>query len=55
MSLLDDRTREWLAQTGFTVRDEAIWHMALTHGSTGETANYERLEWLGDRVLGLSI
>lgn len=55
MTALTDDTRAWLAATGFTVRDEAIWHMALTHGSTGESANYERLEWLGDRVLGLSI
>ena len=27
----------------------------LTHGSTGEARDYERLEFLGDRVLGLSI
>ena len=55
MSALPDDTRAWLAATGFTVRDEAMWRMALTHGSTGEADNYERLEWLGDRVLGLSI
>ena len=55
MNTLEPSTRAWLEQTGFTVRDEATWHMALTHGSTGEAANYERLEWLGDRVLGLSI
>ena len=28
---------------------------ALTHGSMGEPRNYERLEFLGDRVLGLVI
>ena len=55
MTALAPATREWLAQTGFTVHDEALWHAALTHGSTGEAVNYERLEWLGDRVLGLSI
>ncbi|GGD94978.1 ribonuclease 3 [Tsuneonella deserti] len=55
MSELDGKTREWLARTGFTVRNEARWRAALTHGSTGETENYERLEWLGDRVLGLAI
>ena len=55
LSPLADETRAWLAATGFTVRDEALWRMALTHGSTGEAVNYERLEWLGDRVLGLSI
>ena len=55
MSVLDPATRAWLAETGFTVRDEARWRAALTHGSMGEAVNYERLEWLGDRVLGLAI
>ncbi len=55
LTVLAPETREWLASTGFTVRDEQLWHAALTHGSTGEATNYERLEWLGDRVLGLSI
>lgn len=55
MSVLEPATREWLDRTGFTVRDEAMWKAALTHGSTGEPVNYERLEWLGDRVLGLSV
>ncbi|MGX7925783.1 ribonuclease III [Tsuneonella sp. HG094] len=53
--MLEPATREWLDRTGFTVRDEAMWKAALTHGSTGEPVNYERLEWLGDRVLGLSV
>lgn len=35
--------------------DEALWLEALTHGSTGHERNYERLEFLGDRVLGLVI
>ena len=35
--------------------DEALWLEALTHGSTGAARNYERLEFLGDRVLGLAI
>jgi ribonuclease-3 len=55
MSGLDPDTRAWLAETGFTVRDEARWRAALTHGSMGEAVNYERLEWLGDRVLGLAV
>ena len=55
MTVLEPATREWLDRTGFTVRDEAMWRAALTHGSTGEPVNYERLEWLGDRVLGLSV
>mgnify|MGYP000227025502 CR=1 FL=1 len=48
-------TRSWLESIGFAVRDEALWLEALTHGSTGAERNYERLEFLGDRVLGLSM
>ncbi|WP_374405327.1 ribonuclease III [Pelagerythrobacter sp.] len=55
MSALDPETKAWLADTGFTVRDEALWREALTHGSTGEARDYQRLEFLGDRVLGLAI
>lgn len=33
----------------------ALWHDALTHGSMGEARDYQRLEFLGDRVLGLAI
>ncbi|MGX7952256.1 ribonuclease III [Tsuneonella sp. HG249] len=55
MSVLPPATRAWLEATGFTVRDEAVFQAALTHGSTGDPENYERLEWLGDRVLGLSV
>jgi len=52
---LDQAARDWLAQHGFTVRNEAVWTEALTHGSTGEERDYQRLEFLGDRVLGLTI
>ncbi len=55
MSGLSPETRAWLQETGFTVRDEKLWQAALTHGSMGEREDYERLEFLGDRVLGLSI
>ena len=55
MSALDPDARDWLTHTGFTVQDEALWFAALTHGSMGETRDYERLEFLGDRVLGLAI
>ena len=41
--------------TGKEPGDPALWLEALTHGSTGAAANYERLEFLGDRVLGLGI
>lgn len=35
----------------FTRQD--LLQAAMTHASTGEDTNYERLEFLGDRVLGL--
>lgn len=52
---LSPATREWLEATGFAVTTEALWFEALTHGSTGDARDYDRLEFLGDRVLGLSI
>src|SRR5205085_3177947 len=55
LSALPAPTRAWLEALGFAVADEALWAEALTHGSTGEARDYERLEFLGDRVLGLSI
>ncbi|MFC3096298.1 ribonuclease III [Alteraurantiacibacter palmitatis] len=55
MSKLDPATRTWLEGLGFAIRNEAIWFEALTHGSTGDARDYERLEFLGDRVLGLVI
>lgn len=55
MSKLAPETREWLMDLGFAVADEALWLEALTHGSTGEKRDYQRLEFLGDRVLGLTI
>jgi ribonuclease-3 len=48
-------SRAWLDGLGFAVHDEALWVEALTHGSTGAARDYQRLEFLGDRVLGLSI
>ena len=35
--------------------DEALWLEALTHGSTGAARDYQRLEFLGDRALGMVI
>ncbi len=55
MQLTDD-TRAFIARhTGQEPADEALWLEALTHGSTGAKRDYERLEFLGDRVLGLAI
>ena len=48
-------SRAWLESLGFTVADEALWLEALTHGSADTAYDYQRLEFLGDRVLGLSV
>jgi ribonuclease-3 len=54
--MLDKDTRAFLTRlAGREPADEALWLEALTHGSTGHARNYERLEFLGDRVLGLAI
>ena len=51
---MDDFTR-WLSDTiGAQPGDFSLYERALTHGSTGE-AHYQRLEFLGDRVLGLIV
>jgi ribonuclease-3 len=52
--------RAWLEEQGFAPIGDAPWLEALTHGSfngSGPTdaADYQRLEFLGDRVLGLSV
>ncbi len=39
---------------GVTARDPALYERALTHGSHGRDS-FERLEFLGDRVLGLVV
>lgn len=40
---------------GHIFQDPALLKTALTHSSVGAQYNYERLEFLGDRVLGLVI
>ncbi|WP_404366220.1 ribonuclease III [Sphingomonas sp. MMS24-J45] len=50
---MSEPLREWLTQAlGHRPHDLAPYERALTHGSQA-AANYERLEFLGDRVLGL--
>jgi len=45
----------WIeARSGHRPKDLALFERALTHSSRGDE-NYERLEFLGDRVLGLVI
>lgn len=41
--------------TGHDAHDLSLFEQALTHGSTGRAADYQRLEFIGDRVLGLVI
>lgn len=54
--MLSDDTLRFLAErTGREPGDKGLWEEALTHASTADKRNYERLEFLGDRVLGLSI
>ncbi len=46
---------DWLADAlGAPPQDIALYSRALTHGSAGGDS-YQRLEFLGDRVLGLTI
>ncbi len=54
--MLERATHKFLtALAGRSPVDEALWRVALTHGSTGEAPDYQRLEFLGDRVLGMVI
>ncbi len=39
----------------YTFQDLELLERALTHASAGVDVNYERLEFLGDRVLGLVV
>jgi len=53
--LMDADSLAWLEEVlGHRPRDEALFERALTHASHGDE-QYERLEFLGDRVLGLAI
>ena len=54
--MLDPETHTFLtALAGQPIADEALWLEALTHGSTGAARDYQRLEFLGDRMLGMVI
>ncbi|HEY0149071.1 MAG TPA: ribonuclease III [Allosphingosinicella sp.] len=47
---------QWVeATTGHPPKDEALFCRAVTHSSHSDSDDYERLEYLGDRVLGLSV
>ncbi|HEX8379593.1 MAG TPA: ribonuclease III, partial [Allosphingosinicella sp.] len=51
---MDKDTLDWLRTLGLAPGDVSLFERALTHSSFGE-AQYERLEFLGDRVLGLTV
>ena len=40
---------------GFKIINYELYNNAITHKSSDKTNNYEKLEFLGDRVLGLCI
>ena len=55
-STLSAATRAFVGSlVGEAIGSDEPYIDALTHGSMGEPRNYERLEFLGDRVLGLVI
>ena len=52
---MEAATAEWLEELiGHPPGDRDLFELALTHSSAGPQ-NYERLEFLGDRVLGLTM
>ena len=54
--MLEETDHAFLTRfAGVEPASDGLWLEALTHGSTGHERNYERLEFLGDRVLGLVI
>ncbi|MFN4134143.1 MAG: ribonuclease III [Novosphingobium meiothermophilum] len=56
LSLLSASALAFIASlTGHEPKRIDLWTDALTHGSMGEARDYQRLEFLGDRVLGLVI
>lgn len=55
LTLAGETARYVTELTGAPPEMAELWHEALTHGSMGEARDYQRLEFLGDRVLGLVI
>ena len=52
---MSELPREWITATlGHSPRDPALFEQALTHPSRGGP-DYQRLEFLGDRVLALAV
>jgi ribonuclease-3 len=51
----DEIARFVRRQLGHTAKDIGLFEVALTHSSIAGRSSYERLEFLGDRVLGMVI
>lgn len=51
---MSSQLAELLSQLDYQPRDRQLFERALTHSSVGKDS-YERLEFLGDRILGLAI
>lgn len=47
--------KELLKQLEHSFDDQSLFEQALTHSSVQRASSYERLEFLGDRILGLII
>lgn len=52
---VDDLIATVAERTGHVFRDAALLERALTHSSARSGEDYQRLEFLGDRVLGLVV
>lgn len=52
---MSDALQAFEGRFGHVFKNRERLNLALTHASTGADHNYERLEFLGDRVLGLVI
>jgi len=50
-----DPLQDLQASLDYHFKQRELLERALTHSSTGAASNYERLEFLGDRVVGLVI
>lgn len=54
-AMTDPALQELQENLDYTFKNIELLQRALTHSSTGAPQNYERLEFLGDRVVGLVI
>jgi ribonuclease III len=56
LNMMPDMTENLASRIGYEFKNETLLRVALTHGSSNRKAtDYQRLEFLGDRVLSLVI